>query len=346
MTPPDAEALENILEARPLITFPPTNIPRRFYAPRYEGVVYRGQALLDTNMFLRAIWLIDGRPAEDAASRQASAVLAFLTEIGFSCDPTMALFEVGMRQPHEDTVTDLDAFRMADHVRSQAYLDIALGRADVIPAAEIDEARVRALAVHRPPRNADFAVEPETRRNAYLVGLVILSLFQRNDLAPVDRAERLVTWMADEFFFMPACINWALHDFSPNVNGDSRILKRTTTTNVGRTRWALRNAAHDMATAKSWLDEVKRDEVIAVFCTTDRALQRVAELLVAPAGEVPARTSAYLESLWGPALGPRLYAHIHAEMARVQGPDRGQRAAARRGAAPALIAALEAQLGI
>jgi len=274
----DIQAIAGRLEASGMLTagfIPPTAgllaIPSMLYAEKIEGIPTI--LLPDTNVTTRMARIArEGRVGrEDPPTRLAVDLMAFSQALNVGIEPAPALHELAQNMGNDVANETLRWFRAADTGRARQWIDLAMGRTDVLPAVEVQQFDPVPLA--QPPHRW---------RCNYAVLLKATALELDASLTPIGRFEALMKWMTDEFILAgPASILCTM--FFSETAPRAGLIKNFKSENRDKALAGVRNAAWDA----TYLSELTRrakpeayDQARCIFASADRALSGLAPLLL------------------------------------------------------------------
>ena len=260
-------------------------------------------ALLDNNLTTRVIELAAGvempaAPDKKPAYILASAVMGFLIASKFLVDPTMAIYEKASSMGHEAAAEQLFNFRVADHIRPQAWIDLALERKKRITQDEIDLAT--SYVVNEPPgiEETNFSKKLDIWKLNYFFILKAASLW-RKEGCDLKAALTFIDWMESDSFFNGIAAIFALVLFSPNRYG--KMIKGIESSSARKFQGGLKNAAWDLAYIRYWAKKYKsaNEDSFWLLCSNDLALRRVASHIFEDPKLGEAHLSQLLQHYWG-----------------------------------------------
>ncbi len=257
-------------------------------------------AILDRNLVSRVVALAVGRRVDhsspgSATDRVAAACMAFLIAAEVLTEPNISLYELTESEDTSDGQTDLIAFRIADHIHPQAYLEVALGRAHGIAPELIEQAR--RIIEGRDPRAVDLAMPLRHWRRHRCV-LAEIALLERTSLSGREKFERLIQWSVSPGFFDGVAIAFAARLFG-RAKPSGRLLKHARSANAAKCLAGIRNAAWDLTYISHWAKQSVADEGrrIWILCTNDKVLQDLAKVAVGDESQI----SELFQKNWQPA---------------------------------------------
>lgn len=314
--PADVPALEQLLvDADPFVTSTiDTQFPYRLgdYVQHKSVSSRELVALLDRNLISRAVSLACGRATSASNSdsdRVAAACMAFLITSGILIEPGISLYELARSGGATVAGLELGDFRIADHIHPQAYVDVALGRANSIDPAILSAARalVAGAAVIRP--TPDLGV-PLRKWRRHRCAVAQIAFLERAGGTGRSKMHGLIEWSATAGFFDGVAIAFALRFFG---RGKRKGMLRGVHSNLPE-RWSasIDNTAWDLCYVSHWIDSAKKDERIWLLCSNDRSLKIVARASVEGTGK------GHFEGNWVPRDAEALYAHYQEASSRVR----------------------------
>lgn len=279
------------------------------------------RALLDRNLVSKAISLAAGGRIDHAHSgsetaRVAAAAMAFLVTANVLIEPSIALYELAESVGPRQARAQLRAWRVADNVHPQAYLDVALSRADRIAPVALHEARAAvAKRLEREP-----AIEPQVRHwRSHRLVLSQIALLDRSELRPAEKMHMLLDWSVDEAFLDGVATCFAIAFFgSRRPRG---MLQGVRSASLERCLKSIRNAAWDLAYVSYW-EKYARDgesDKIWIFCTFDRLLGQLARAAVGDRdGDTEAAAGGLFRANWSTPDAEALFAHYKDVLSRAE----------------------------
>ena len=357
ISPADWYALQALLVAeKPLVagnyfddgTF---NLADYLSASRLGGIDLK--ALFDRNLLSPLSELATGAsiatlPASDIRStRVACAAATFCIVADILIEPGMAVHEYASTNGNEAAHRDVRQFRIVDNSDPQALMDIALGRADRLPAEMLEKVSADKSIFASHKQDADFTKRLRMWRPNYLYALKTVSLI-RSGMSKLEAALELTRWQAEESFYNGAASLYCLAAIShtPPKGG---MFKAIESDNLKKLAHGLRNATWDI----SIIQQFGRYATVArvpywSFWSQDIAARAVAKALLAgdQVSEEAALASFYC-TCWGK--DSKVLHSVYKEQVRkadVQSERRGKVVEAARARLDSDIASLEASLGI
>lgn len=270
----------NQIDRIPTILLPDRNVVTRMARIARDGVVGR----------------------QDQPTRLALDLMAFCQAMDIDIEPGLAFQELAQIEGDEVANEELRWFRVADTGgRATHWIDLAMGRADCLPA--LAPCVSEDLALSRPLHRW---------RCNYAAMLKATALELDGTLSPVDRFARLLDWMVEDFILAGPAAMLCTKFLSPRAPR-SGLVKNFRSQNRDRALAGVRNAAWDV----TYLSELTRraqphsyEKARCIFASADRALAELAPLLLIDVEEA----SDYRRELAG-----HLHAWWHADADRVAG---------------------------
>jgi hypothetical protein len=265
------------------------------YYRQAEADGTRAWMLLDRNVFARIVELAKGRPATPD-HRVAAAVMAFGQCADMAFEPALAVYEGVATAAQNDAPGDLALFRAADNVHPSEFADIALGKCsrlhtNIVPA-KVEPKLISTL----PIQQYSFVYPPVLK-----MGLIEL---EGGPMA--DRMRRFLDWTYATWYMSAPATILAAMCFSGTPPGHAFKNLRQRDRNLALC--GLRNCAWDLTYVTWWGDLVRlqsQDNCLRLFCTRDKALGRVAQLMLVE----PNSGSEDIEGALRQLLGASVYDH-------------------------------------
>lgn len=211
----------------------------------------------------------------DKPSQFAADLMAFSQCLNFNFDPLIAFHELAHRLGNEAAHRELAWFRAADEAQSQAWIDLARGRAARLEKATPCE-----------PSDEDLATPIDRWERNYIVALKIAEL-ELTGRRSLDRAIALLDWMVDDFFLAGPGAFFASMYFSPLAER-KRLIKQLRSEDRERAIAGVKNAAWDMTYLSNFAQcarEAGDGPRRILFATADRGLAVIAPRLIIDAEE-------------------------------------------------------------
>ena len=328
LNPADVPALEALLSnADPFVASTiATDAPYRLadYVIHSRVAPSRLCALLDRNLIARATGLACGqvvdheRPDSDSY-RVAAACMAFLLASEVLIEPNISLYELSQSIGREEVPEHLLLWRVADHIHPQAYLEIALRRANAIDPDVLREARRDAAPI--PERSLQRSLElPLSHWRRHRCAVSQVALLERGDETPSSKMHSMIDWSVDVGFFDGIALAFAAMLFGSSQPGP--LLRGVQSPSWERCIASIDNAAWDLTYVSYWMRSAKEDEGsrLWIFCTNDRTLARVARASVA---ELSSTRDLFTET-WRKPEADALRSHYEEALRAVQSANRGE----------------------
>lgn len=292
MTPEDYAELQVLLsQASPLVTgnyevSDSFDLSEYLSAGKLGGVEFK--AMFDRNLLSPLAELASGKRLAGSvesirSSRVACACAAFCIMADILIEPSMALYEYGSTQGNSAALEDYTNFRIADNADPAYFIDVALGRADKIPAEHLSDIRSDPTVV-RPSLESNFEKRLRLWRPNYLYVLKIAAL-RRDGLPPRDAVLEFQRWQAEESFYNAAaslyCIASASHQ-PPK----GQMLKGINSPSAENLRRGLRNATWDICLIQQFGKYSSApNEASWSLWSLDVAVRAIAKALLAREGQ-------------------------------------------------------------
>lgn len=282
--PEDIDRIEAMVRADNTYIVQPSNIPDPYslrdyiYVSAFENTEFR--VLVDNNIATRAIALAKGygsRESEVQGERFnfVAATMAYFILGGFIIEPNIAIYEKALKLTHADALEELKYFRIADHINPHCYVDIALGRAHQIPQDKIDEAANSLSPETKASNESDFTKILNHWKYSYLFLLKVVDLWKSGG-ADVQKAEKFISWMADDSYFSDVSSIFSLLFLAPNRL--PKMVKGINSESTQKLSEGIKNAAWDCTYVKHWLRLIKStsSDTICFLCSHDKVMKKIA----------------------------------------------------------------------
>lgn len=227
--------------------------------------------LLDRNIASRMAKIArDGaRRPFDGPTQIAVDLMALSQSMNLNLEPVIAFRELAHNHGNEAALEELRWFRAADTGQAHAWIDVALGRADSLPASPTVEHETYDLA------------EPFHRYRCNYAALLKAAQLELDATPPHGRMADLCEWMVSDFIVAgPAALYCAMF-FSPFAS-KAGLFKHLRSPDRQRALTGIRNAAWDV----TYLSDLSRRAINESFetkrfllATADQALAEIAPLL-------------------------------------------------------------------
>jgi len=262
----------------------------------YAELIDRSETivLLDRNIASRMAKIAreGARRPFDGPTQIAVDLMALSQSMNLDLEPVIAFRELAHNHGNEAALEELRWFRAADTGQAQAWIDVALGRADALPTTP---------AVER--EDYDLSQPFHRYRCNYAVLLKAAEL-ELSGKPPPDRMADLCRWMVSDFIVAgPATLYCAMF-FSPFA-AKAGLFKYLRSPHRQRALTGIRNAAWDV----TYLSDLSRRAMTESFetkrnllATADQALAEIAPLLFIDAEDFDAfeaSLASLLEPWWG-----------------------------------------------
>jgi hypothetical protein len=285
----------------------------------YAQLVEQSKTILlpDRNVLSRMAQLVQVRfGAPDQQVRTAAGLLAFAQCLDIEIEPSIAFHELAHRNGNEAAREELGRFRAADTAKVHEALDLAMGRADLLPTI---------ARPHDVPTD-DLAAPLKRWRRNYIIALKVTEL-ELQDLRPIDRVLSLLDWMRDDFIFGGPAAMLASVYLAPNSPPKKRVFKDKNSPNRELALAGVRNAAWDLTHLSDFVRRVNEvgpeGKPRFLFASFDRHLRLMAKLLFdcatdrSGADALPKALAAW----WSMADAERIAATIAGHLERINSPD-------------------------
>ncbi len=283
ITPHDLEALQARMHSwLPFVTTgldieDPYDLIEYAYSAQYTD--FDLQAMLDRNLVSCVCRLArgDSVPRDAGAAetfRVAAACMVYLITGNATCDATMAMHELADQQGSRAANNDLFAFRIADHIPYQTYLNVALGRNLNIPSSARQHALQLVLPRYRDLPEHDFSTKLQiiTRHQ---ICLTKICLIEKSGGSGREKLLRYLDWTISEAFSNAAAISFARIFFAKNR--PSGMIRWIDGRSVAGCLRGIRNAAWDLAYMSDWGRRVgqENERLGFILCSRDALLTRI-----------------------------------------------------------------------
>ena len=306
----NSEDLEPIVEmvrrAAPFVITPSTIVDPydlKEYIIASAAETCKLYAILDNNIITRACSIADGQAARTGSNntealRLTAAIMCFFILGGFHLEPSLAIYEKASKADHPTGMRAFELFRIADHIHPQLYADLALGRIERIPEADLSLATILSKENKPDITVSDFSRQIAPWQVQYLALLKAASIWREGE-STLNAAISYIRWMETDSFFNVAGAIFALAFFGPNR--PSKMLKGNLSTPPDQLIVSVQNAAWDMTYVSQWAkkaSKAKRDE-ITFLCSNDRIVKAMARPILIPTGaDQDAELGAFLRQYW------------------------------------------------
>lgn len=272
ITPSSLRGLQEILRSAQILTLFDESIdPYDAGLYRYQAAEYGSEckAVVDLNVFKDVLSIARPGDARAISDRQiGAAFIAFCQCADIMIEPAMAIHESPNQLKEE-----LTWFRRIDNADTNALISIAFGGGHQIAIDQLPEIGPLDL----PGTIPEKLVGHMALQTAVLK---IVSLVRAGG-RPVDNFERFLRWSYDEYLFSREAIHLALLQFS---RGQAKpILRNINSHNPTKRLSGVENAVWDLIHARDWskrIGDQGKNNDIWLFCSRDRALQRLARNMV------------------------------------------------------------------
>lgn len=232
---------------------------------------YRITVLPDRNIVSRMAEVArEGRPKKiDKTSETAIRLMAFSQAVDWGIDPGLAFHELAQMQGNEAAWDELAWFRTADRNKVQHWLDLGLGRTEMVSLGP---------ACSREPH--DFAADLKRWTRNYIVTLKIAEL-ELTHLPPIEKFERLLDWMVRDFFVAGPGLIFAARYWAP-IGNRAGLIKSLQSPHRQRAIDGCKNAAWDITYLSQFALKIAEGEQIAtryILATCDERLAEIAPFI-------------------------------------------------------------------
>lgn len=222
----------------------------------------------------------------DGPTQIAVDLMALSQSMNLSLEPVIAFRELAHNHGNDSALEELRWFRVADTGQAHAWIDVALGRADALPATAAE-------------RESYDLAEPFHRYRCNYAVLLKAAELELGTKTPRDRMANLCDWMVSDFIIAgPAALYCAMF-FSPFAS-KAGLFKHLRSPNRQRALTGIRNAAWDV----TYLSDLSRRAINESFearrfllATADQALAEIAPLLFIDAEDFDAFEATLAELL-------------------------------------------------
>jgi len=230
-------------------------------------------AILDRNVFTDIIKLADGEVHNNNSFRSIAVVMAFFQMSGIMLEPNLATYEFSDNEENLDKLLrEIALFRQMDSLKTQVYIDFAMGKIDYIPLEKLPSVNIDDLpktnVFKKPLKNFEF--------NFVILKKMAILKFQ--GMKEYEIMHKILDWSYHEFLFSGPAIAFINMYLSPNRL--SKMVKSLDHT-------GLRNAAWDLTILHTWFQFIKKETTSNkrwILYTQDKAIKKIAKFLYAPSG--------------------------------------------------------------
>jgi hypothetical protein len=305
--PMDLQRIEKMIrDSDTITTIWPVDLFDRYFLGAYvkETDVEKNKffALLDRNIYtdIIAVAKSSGTKSHTPQQKVACALLAFLQLAEVTIEPNMAINEYVDSGHYEEAVAELRLFRAVDNLDPRILMELALGRRNKIPASMLNWQEV---VLVESKKGKDFL----SWKIHY--GFVLkLAIIELQGGKPVEKLERFLDWVYKEYVFISSAIIFGLVYFSERrFKG---MVKHIGSGDRDKVLRGVRNTTWDMTIAYSWSKKAmveKKDGVIWLLCTADKALKTIARSLVVTGDELEQKKKAVFCNYLGDEKGRQIY---------------------------------------
>lgn len=283
----DVAALDAIVERSDALVCDAIEPPVRRFFDYVDHRLAGGDpvfALLDRNLTTRAIALgsgarVDHTRPDSESFRVAAACMAFLISADISIEPNISIYEVASGYTESELAKHVRAFRLADNLDPQLFLNIALRRASHIPAQAIKEARLRLS--REPGARIDATVFYRRVRHwrRHCTALFKIAELERTRASQVEKVCSFIDWSEKEAFFDGVAIAFSFVFFGRAR--PAKMLKGVNSTSLDRCVSGVSNAAWDLTYISYWTKYTHQVGRIWILCSNDRAVRQIARSSIA-----------------------------------------------------------------
>ncbi|OUR59857.1 hypothetical protein A9Q74_15895 [Colwellia sp. 39_35_sub15_T18] len=274
------------------------------------------KCLLDRNVVSYLISLVNGLDLssvkEAGCYREVAGLQAFLSAANIESEACMAYHEYIDVNGIDKADNELASFRTADNLNANIYLDIALGKLNVISSSDLSVfEKGELLGAQLPERLALF------EKNIVIVKKALT--LKEQGLTNYQTMLELVDWLYSDYFFSaPAFHFLSLYFSTEKVSGmiKSKSLKE------------VRNATWDITYLQQLAKVCQHDDEIWLFSTFDKAIKKTADLLFVRYDELEDdyfnRLEQSYSTMWGKknGYGRKLLSKLAQFAERGDNPDR------------------------
>jgi hypothetical protein len=275
--------------------------------------------LLDRNLFARTVELARGSEAAPD-HRTAAAVMAFAQCVDIELEPALAVIEGLASQTEGHTTHELALFFAANNLHPSEFADVALGRSR----------RLRSGPLPVDGKACWAASTQQITEYSFVYPLVLkIGLIELEGGPMPDRMRRFLDWTCETWYFSAAATILAAMCFSGAA--PRGVLKSLRDNDRSRALKGLRNCAWDLTYVTCWGELLKRqnqEDCLHLFCSLDKALLRIAQLMLVEPHVSDAQIAATLREF----LGASIYDHYRRVMERKDDPARPANRIGQKGA--------------
>ena len=205
----------------------------------------------------------------DVPTQLAADFMALCQCLNITIEPSISFHEFASTEGNQAAIDELGWFRAADHDQAPAWVDLAMGRANLIEVQEM-----QSVAEVNLVRNLD-----RWRAN-YAVALEIAEV-ELSGGKSLNKFMSVLDWMSEEFFLAGPALMFAAMYFGPQSRR-SGMLKKLRSENRVMALNGIRNAAWDITHLSDFVERIGRQETkkAYLFGTADKALSSIAEMLI------------------------------------------------------------------
>lgn len=300
------------------------------HAEAGQGGRFRIHALFDRNLISRIAHLAAGAAVDvsnpsAAMYRLAAGCMVYLLLGDALIEPSLSLYEYSDRHGSTEANVQLFHFRVADHVDPRAWFAVAVGRADRLDPAALDEARLVVATRRDREPTYDFTKRLDDVTK-HAISLTKIAWLERTPIAGIEKLRRFLHFCYEDAFFNGAAIAFALLYFGRNRPG--RMLKRVRSRSYERCHAGIRNAAWDLAYLSFWLRKaaIENPHVGWILCTRDLSLLEIGRRLAGPLDAETQRDAlqAILVANWSEQEAAEI-SHLYDGLTAMVGADRAAR---------------------
>lgn len=252
--------------------------------------------LPDRNVASRLAKVVQGGLTIDNDQLRACAgLLGFAHLLDIEFEPSIAYHELAYGCGNESAAEELGWFRTANNASPQDMLNVALGYSDGVSRSYV------AQQVHI----GDMAAPLKRWNRNYVVALKVLELDYAK-LPALEKALRLVDWMANEMIFAGPAMMLAVIYLGSKSPGRKKVFKNKGSADRSAAIDGVKNAAWDITHLSDFVrrinESLAENKVQYLFATFDNHLKLMAALLaeIGTQGASRAVMARGLSQWWAP----------------------------------------------
>lgn len=237
----------------------------------------------------------------------ASAVMAYLILGGFEIEPNIAIYEKASQSSHLEVLEELKAFRVADNIAPQHYVNIALGRESEVPKSDLDKIKSQLNGESELSQQEDFTKLLNTWKYQYLFLLKATHLWRLKD-TDLEKAKSFIHWMMNEAYFSSVSFIFTLLFLAPTRM--PKMIKNINSSDYKRLISGIKNASWDCTYVKHWQSTLAKTppSTIQFLCSNDKIVRKLSRLLFANQDQSSEQTLLEnFQETWGEFPGKKLY---------------------------------------